>query len=335
MYGGYEIVHQAYIRQETRSLHNASTVQFQVSRRKIDIVRWRAGEVDTARFLRTAQLNRFEESVYGVRKELRETDHHKALSDIVHRVLNNLEVHFLESVADDHERAEALMDVAAAFERQGDHSSASERYREALALFRRLGDGHREAEVLAAMAKIQAATYDWAQALEMYEKSIGLLREAGDRVAEAEIALDLADRHGGRKEWNSAETLYRTSLEALDEAADGEAPDDSTRVQTLVAQARSGLGVAYFGQERWRESAVAFQQALEAARRLDEQGAAAQIASNLAAAYGRQGELDSAREHYNIALDIFRAIGDRPSEMEVQAIIGSLESDAGSDHRRH
>jgi predicted ATPase/nucleoside phosphorylase len=111
--------------------------------------------------------------------------------------------------------AAALNNVGLVALRQGDHERASDKFNQALTLFR--GNQLGTAISLNNLGEVAQSQGDLESALDLYTKSLSIFQDVGDRRSTAFLLYHLGDLACGKGEYKQAKSLYADSLRLSEE----------------------------------------------------------------------------------------------------------------------
>jgi len=285
--------------------------------------KWMQGELGADTLLREAQISRFEQSIEGVRQELRTNEERKDFADVVNRALGNLESRIRDAASSDEETGELLERIARMYIRQGDFVHAYDRYKEALALYERVGDEASRARVLVDMAEQDVSQRRSDRAEERYLEAAPLYERMGDVHNLARTYGSLAQIYLSRRDWKQARAAGRSAVELL-----GSESDMTADLLAVEARAHAVVGLSCFAQEDWGQAERSLRDALSCANKLEDRPAAAQILTNLGAVAARQRHLPKAIDWLSRALMVFQTLGDDEKAEDIRTRITQLQSSA-------
>ena len=197
---------------------------------------------------------------------------------------------------------------------QSRFQQATDRYWQALALFRAAGDRAGEAEALGNIGQAEMHPGRYEQAACHHQEAIVIYRDIGDRLGEARAlgSLGSARRLQGRHQ--VAAGYIEQALDVCREIGDhlGE------------ARALARLGVIYLRLGRYEYAAGYFRQALATFHEIGNSVAVSEIVCWLGEVYLRLGHYEQAAGNFEQALATFREIGDRDLEAEALNGLGEV-----------
>ncbi len=215
--------------------------------------------------------------------------------------------------------AEALFALGVAEVRLGEPERALERYRQALALYRRLGDRRGEAAARNNAGLILAETGRPVRAFAELEEALALRRELGDARDEAASAHNLGALHVQLGELQPGLDHYRRAL-TLHRQLD----DPGAEAVTLN---NLGLALGRLGEHGQAEAQL--RRALELHRAAGDRRGEAGTLGNLGLASFELGRHALALGHLKAAIGLYRELGDEAGEGDMLNNLGFVHLEAG------
>lgn len=199
--------------------------------------------------------------------------------------------------------AQALTVAAAAYRNLGDYEQALRTSLEALGLYQTVADRDNERVMLKSVGEVYSFLGEQDTARIFFENAITLFRAQGNKAGEAGTLHSIGYSYVLQEDWPRALEYYRRSLALWLMTAD--------RAQQAIEQSFVALESA-----RASLRAEAIEHATEALmlRRPVGDFNEATVLTNVGNAYAKISEYDQAQGHFNAALVIWRAIGDRRGE---------------------
>jgi len=200
-------------------------------------------------------------------------------------------------------RANALAELGALIERQGDYAACEPLLEQSLALFRRMGDAAGISKVLGTQGNLARGRGHYVEATRLYSESLDTARgleQSFEAAALLESIASVAYMQGDREK---AFTLYEESLAIRRPLGD----------QRGIAQALNGLGAVAFTQGDYAKSQALFTESLAIRHELHDQHGIAQALHNLAQSMRYQGQHRGAIPLFRDALARHWQLGEKDS----------------------
>jgi tetratricopeptide (TPR) repeat protein/CHAT domain-containing protein len=212
--------------------------------------------------------------------------------------------------------------AAEQFRSQGQRESlrrASEKYEEALTLWRAAKDSASEADTLLKLGQCHISLNEYSKAKDWLEKALALQQTTNARRGEAETLHNLGrvyyfteDKDRALAYYDQALSLWRASKDPVGEAA------------TL-----NNIGLIYDNQGERRKALGYFEQALPLWRAGQDRQGEGTTLDNMSRIYSFLGEKQKALGFYQQALALARATGSRPREATTLHNLGNLYHSLG------
>ncbi len=233
------------------------------------------------------------------------------------------------SAGDSYSEADLRQNQCLVMHARGEIRTALDCYREAQALFHRLGEAGDEGTVLNNLGYAFYSLGEPQPAEDHYRRALEIRRANGDRPLEAQTLNNLAVLFRSLGEIGTALTFYGEAREIL------AALDDRRQEATAL----NNQGVAYNSLGEAERARIYFKEALELRRKVEDRRGEIVTLNNLGWLERSQGESRAAVLYHRQALELARATSDRRSEAlslsnlaEAQASIGRpAEALAGLD----
>ena len=207
--------------------------------------------------------------------------------------------------------AQALNGLGVIEYRAGNLKQAAEHLSQAIALFRRVQNRHGEADSLSTLSVVYNFSGEPQKALDHYNLALPLARASKDSLVEAQILSGL-----GLVLQRLGQT--QKALEALNELI------LMSRARGIIdgeASGHNNLGLIYISQGRLREAIQEYSQTLVLLKRSEDRFGQAATLNNIGSAYARIGDFQQALDYLHQGLNLRRVIGDRRGEA---ANLGSI-----------
>jgi CHAT domain-containing protein/Flp pilus assembly protein TadD len=215
-----------------------------------------------------------------------------------------------------------------------------------------------EGEVLQTEAVVETYRNQWPEAADLFQKSLQVARERRDSFLEASDLLNLGYVATHRRHYDEGLTLLgrakdsseRIQARAILEVAAGdlglayfhlgdfekalvnfqEAEKEAreTGTTSLRVDWLMDAGSSYVKLDKLQEAKTCFDQSIETARAIDAPAEIADIQTNLAFLLYQQGQLESAKAHYEDAVRAITRTGDKSDElptMYLQALLAARQ----------
>jgi DNA-binding winged helix-turn-helix (wHTH) protein/tetratricopeptide (TPR) repeat protein/TolB-like protein len=210
--------------------------------------------------------------------------------------------------------ADGLFDRAWALHRLGDSAAALADFRQAHALFLRMGDRGGAMAALLGSASVLQGTGRPADARQAYESAIPVLRESGDRRREAKALNNFAALLADQGDFDTVTGLLERSLDIKREI--GDLQGEATALANLSNLLRQRGDLA--GARRRADEALAL------SRRLGDAHGTALALRGLARVLDHQGKSAEARTALEEALELGRGSGDAEGVAHTHLALGEL-----------
>jgi tetratricopeptide (TPR) repeat protein len=211
-------------------------------------------------------------------------------------------------------RADVLQAVGIAFKLLERPSDALGKFRESLAIKRRLGNEGGAAGSLSEIAQVQWRLGNQGEALKSFQEAEQIRRRIDDRRGLGNTLLDFGTFHLEQGRYDAALAAYSESLRIQREVGN---PANEGR-------ALNNIGSVHFEKGQYDEAVTYFQQALAIREKLPDRNDVGQTRHNLAEAQVRMGQFDRALEQYLASLDIARTSGQNGVQAIEEYSIGSV-----------
>ena len=212
-------------------------------------------------------------------------------------------------------RADSLFAVADSLRRQRDVDAAMRRYRQALALYQRMGDREGQADAKNEIGILHAYQDRRGQALSTLKEALEVYRELGRRGEAAKCLNNIAILHKRGGNYEDALRTYREALEIFRALGN----DRSTAV-TL-----SNVALVYEQQGAYDESRRRHEEALRTYRTLDDSAGIARSLDNIGDIQVSQGQYRKALANFRAALRIHRGLGNKGAVAGAHNGIGRVQ----------
>jgi tetratricopeptide (TPR) repeat protein len=215
--------------------------------------------------------------------------------------------------------AHALTNLATAERQVGGFEAATERYGEALTLFRRAGDQAGQARVLGLLGLIEERRGAYQSATEHYRLALEMFERVGDSFGEANALIPLGTVQARLGQHTQAAALYRQALEIYRQIGDrvGEAAALNVLGEVSVHLGRPEQAIDYL------------RQALNLCRQVGDRYGEASTLDTLGILHTDLGQPAEATEQYQHALAILRDIGEAHGEAHVLNSLGETARAGG------
>jgi tetratricopeptide (TPR) repeat protein len=213
---------------------------------------------------------------------------------------------------DEAAEARALMNLGAAYLRQGRFESAADHYRRALAIWSQSPDRLGEACAGSGLGLVKMQQGQLQEATVHLERSIAMFGEIGDRAREANELANLAIAEHRQGRFGLAMAHAQRALVLCRELGD---EGTETFICTVIGTIHSRRG-------KYQHAATVYQQALAVARRIGDLSAEADILCELGLAELRQGQHQRATHTLQQALDLATSAGSRTLQAQVLSNLG-------------
>jgi tetratricopeptide (TPR) repeat protein/transcriptional regulator with XRE-family HTH domain len=213
------------------------------------------------------------------------------------------------TIGDRYMEAEALTRLGEVFHRQGHRDQAAGHYQEAVALFREIGDRGGEADALNGAGQTLLAIGQISDAAACHTTALTLARQADNRYQQARALARLGQTHRHQGHLDQATGYQRDAVALFREIGDrgGE------------AEALNGAGDTLLDAGQAAEARACYVAALILARRAGERYQEARAQHGQAVACEVVGQPGRARQHRQLALDIYTSLG-VPEAGEIDAV---------------
>ncbi|MGB3265164.1 MAG: CHAT domain-containing protein [Microcoleus sp.] len=187
------------------------------------------------------------------------------------------------------------------------YREALQKFEVARSLYQQLGDGNKESYTLNQMGFIANLLADRQQALDYYNQALSRNRDLADRPKQAVILNNIGAVYYALGEKQQAIDYYNQVLSLIREMGDRpEASINLNSLSNLPANSDTSLG------DRTVEATTL---------------------NNIGLAYNDLGEKQKAKEYFDGALRLFRAVGDRAKEATALTNIGLVYNDLGNQQQ--
>ncbi|MEF8941122.1 MAG: CHAT domain-containing tetratricopeptide repeat protein, partial [Salinivenus sp.] len=199
------------------------------------------------------------------------------------------------------QRADSLLAAADSLRERREVAAAMRRYRQALALYRRVGDREGQADAKNEIGILHAYQDRRERALSTLEEALQMYRELGRRAEAAKCLNNIAILHKRDGSYEEALQTYRDALQTF------RALDD----KRSQAVALSNMGLVHEQQGDFRQSLDMHEKALEMYRAIDDRAGVARSLDNVGDIQVTQGQYREALANFREALQVHRALGNR------------------------
>ena len=217
-------------------------------------------------------------------------------------------------VKDQRQEANALNDLGGAYNALGEKPKALETLALALQLRRAVGDRPGQAVTLNDIGVVYWSQSANQKAIEYYNEALKIRREINDRAGEGETLGNLGLSYVGLSEYQKALEYLTQSLPLRRDAGD------------LYGQADTlnSIGMVYDALGDKQKEIEYFTEALLLVRGIGDRRSEAFVLSNIGYVYQTMSELQKGLEYGNQALTLFRAVGERGGEANTLSNIGVI-----------
>ncbi|MFB6155386.1 MAG: tetratricopeptide repeat protein [Haloferacaceae archaeon] len=198
---------------------------------------------------------------------------------------------------------------------RGDHETATERYEEALALYREVGDRHGESKCLNNLGTLAYVAGDLGRAETYFEQSLTVDREIGADRNQADTLTNLGVLAKTRGDPERAEARYEEALALYREVGDPRDRADVLVNLGSVALLRGDVDAAETHSKR----------CLTLYRDIGYEGGTAHAFNHLGEAALLRGNLDEAAAYLERSLDCYAAVEDRRNAADARATLADVE----------
>lgn len=202
---------------------------------------------------------------------------------------------------------------------RGDHKDALGGFRQAIALSRQAGDRRGEAYALNSLGLVEARLGNHARSVEIHHQALAIYQELGSRDSEAVTLNNLANAELRRKRYPLAAEHLRQALEILDDMG-----SHRGRAHTLDT-----LGTLHLHLKEPGPASKCFQQALVQFRRIGDRNGQAWSTNGLGEAAQLTGDAAAALTLHTDALAIATESGPRHQQARAHAGIGHAHRTLG------
>ena len=206
--------------------------------------------------------------------------------------------------------AQALNNLGAIGQREGEPEAALEHYRQGLAIYQALGEPEAAADTLMNIAGVQYEQAAWDEALGSFQRALDVFTALGDRAGQAQTWLDIGAVYERMDREDEAEQAYQRSLAATTNLGD----------EAGQALALNNLGIIAFNRGQIEQAVANFKRSLALKEQLGDRAGQAATLNNLALLYEKDDKPLLALEHYQRSYDIFSALGDSRSSLVLRNI---------------
>ncbi|MBW4613292.1 MAG: CHAT domain-containing protein [Desmonostoc vinosum HA7617-LM4] len=252
------------------------------------------------------------------------------LSDSVRATLSNtpLQIAQQSTTQQDATRAaaERLLQEGLELYKQGTAESlqqATNKWQEALKLWRQVGDKVKEATTLNNIGLVYNLLGDKQKALLFYNQALPILRAVGDREGEATILNNIGLVYNLLGDKQKALVFYNQALPIL------RSVDDKAGVAITL----NNIGSVYSSLGDKQKALVFYNQALPISRAVGNRGGEAATLNNIGLIYSSLGDKQKALVFYNQALPILRAVDDKAGVAITLNNIGSVYDSLGDKQK--
>ncbi|KUL26226.1 ATP-binding protein [Streptomyces regalis] len=270
-----------------------------------------------------------------------------------------------ERAGQDHGRALMTLGLGVAAWYESEWTSADERLREAVELFRTTGDRLGQAHALRRLGVVRRDRSQWEAARSAYEEALSLFRAVGDASSQALTLRNLGDVDRDMSRFDTAHQRFDEALALYTAHPDpvAHAYLDRSRGDALCAEGRTeealvclraaldvfhqahdrraeartlrNIGLVHLDQRHYGDSEVYFQRSLELFGTLGDRHGEARTRLCLATALRHSGRAVDALRAARSAATVFRELDDRlwtaKSEVEAGDIVLSSEGPAAAE----
>jgi CHAT domain-containing protein/Tfp pilus assembly protein PilF len=212
-------------------------------------------------------------------------------------------------------RADSLFAGADSLRKRRDVAAAMRRYRQALALYRRVGDREGQADAKNEIGILHAYQDRRDQALSALRAARRLYRDLGMRAEGAKCLNNIAILHKRDGSYEEALRAYREALEVFRALG-------STRNRAVTL---SNMALVYERQGAYDESRRRHEEALRTYRALDDSAGIARSLDNIGDVQVAQGQYRKALTNFRAALRVHRALGNKRESAGAQNGIGRVQ----------
>jgi tetratricopeptide (TPR) repeat protein len=204
-----------------------------------------------------------------------------------------------QDLGDSFGQAEALNELGVVRRAIGDHEGAIDAHTNALAIYRDLGDRFGEAFALSCLGAVQRLTEDYVGATESHLQALGIYRDLGNRQGHADTLNELGvvrrvtgDHEGAIDAHAGALSIYR------------DLGNRHGQAETLI-----NIGTLLLDSDESHQALSQYRRALQFARDLHFPLVEARALEGIARGELSLGRFDSAVDHIQQALIIYRRLG--------------------------
>nr|MDT0663186.1 tetratricopeptide repeat protein [Micromonospora sp. DSM 115978] len=210
-------------------------------------------------------------------------------------------------------QARVSNNLGAVEERLGRYQQATEHYARAYTLHRQAGDRNGEARALNNLAVVEERLGHYQPAIDHHEQALALYRQAGDRAGEATALSDLGDVEGKLG-------LHRSAIDHLQQAL--------TRLRQLGNRTGEGWALDSLGTVHTRLNALdaatdCYHQALAIHRETGDRHGETWALNGLGEAAHAAGHAADSLTHHTAALAIATSTGDRYQQARAHTGLGT------------
>jgi CHAT domain-containing protein/tetratricopeptide (TPR) repeat protein len=219
--------------------------------------------------------------------------------------------------------ADALVNLAAAYERLNDFRSALGSYLQALPLYRAGNNRPREAFVLNRLGSTHGRLSEYQKAIDFYNQALPLLRAEKDRGGEAAALNGMGSAYRSLSDFQQALDAFNQSLPLYRAIGD----------RRGEASALNRIAAVHFARGESLKAVDLNDQALAIYRAEGDRAGQASIIQQLGQSYYHLGEYQKAIDLYGEALEIQRASGNHRGEGSALGLFGQVYSFLGENQR--
>ncbi|BAU10738.1 TPR repeat-containing protein [Leptolyngbya sp. NIES-3755] len=219
---------------------------------------------------------------------------------------------FLSTAPDPQAKAQALSNLAIAFQSIGDYLPAIEYHKQAIAIIQTLKDKTAEGRMLSLLGNAYEMLGDYGTATSHYNQSLTIAQQLKDTAGEASALENLGSIAANLKQYDEALQRYDQALKL--------ARSSNNRTQEISIL--MNIGSIYISTNQHSKAIGYYQNALTLARNGQDQGREGDALGGLGAIYEKQKQYETAIEHYQRSLVIARENGNIQSQADALNNLG-------------
>lgn len=230
-----------------------------------------------------------------------------------------LEEYKNKNIVDDHKFADWYFKLGLIHYFRGEYDEALEKYKQSIAIYKRIGNQLSVATALNNIAIILMIKGEYDMALEKYKQSMEIRKNLGDQRGVAIALNNIALIHQDKGEYDEALEKYAQSIEINNKIGN----------QRGIAQTLHNIATIHQDKGEYDKALEKYKQALDIKERLDDQGGIASTLHQIATIHTIKGEYNEALDKYKQSMDIAKKLGDQRGIAAILHSIGIIQQNKG------